>query len=421
MKKIGYRDLQIQIEIDFQKNIEKSIKSIIDGIDIKQKFSRSRLTLPGKAIDVDQHYAVKYIIERINKNFGLELNIRIFLYQSTLFNISCFPVNSDNKNEIQIFVSQHFFNNLNEDEQVAIIGHEISHFLFDHFKYSLMDLMNYQNKDGENGSLKANIIYWSKAREITADIMGLVANDFNFKAYSTAIIKHFTGLNESSNSNFNVSPLVNIALKQYDSLANDPLFNDVSSTHPVMPLRVKIINTITQSTLIKNFGKEVSIKTLNNYKKEYNETINKILKGIYPEIFADDLGWYGILIPMAIAVILADDKIDGHEIKIIENICSRNQQNKVEKYRKLLFGKGGKINFIKIKEELINESISFAKRENYNKHTLVPMIRKLLLVADIDGYIDKRELICIHEFAKHFNFTREEIVILLQTQYQVNF
>ena len=43
---------------------------------------------------------------------------------------------------LHVFVSQHFFNSLTEDEQVGIIGHEIAHQLFQHLKYPIKGILN---------------------------------------------------------------------------------------------------------------------------------------------------------------------------------------------------------------------------------------------------------------------------------------
>jgi uncharacterized tellurite resistance protein B-like protein len=249
--------------------------------------------------------------------------------------------------------------------------------------------------------------------------MGLLAIDFNHKSYSTAIIKHFTGLNESTISSFNVLPLINLGLEQYDQFANDPLFNDVASTHPSMMLRLKIINTIPQLKLIRNFNQMYSVEEINVFKKEYNTTINELVEAIYPELFPDNKGWDKILVPMTIAVILSDGEIDEKEIKYFEDLFSHKSSQLISKYKKLLLHDNR--SFKALVEAFINDSITIADNLGYNKHKLVPVIRKLLLVADSDGQIDMQELECIYKFGQAFGFTREDIVIMVQTQYRLNF
>jgi len=424
MKRIGFKDLQLGIEKEFQNKIDKKLKTIEfqTNLILDYKYEREQLfySLLSKAIDISEHYAVKYIIERIERGLGINERIKIFLYQSDVFEISCFPHLSEDETELLIFVSQSFFNNLTEDEQVGIIGHEIAHFLFNHLKYPLQSLIQYPFDFEKIGSFKADIVYWTKVREITADVMGLVANGFNIKAYSTVIIKHFSGLSDSSQSKFNISPLVDIVLRQYDHLANDLFFNDYSSTHPTMPLRVKVINTISQSKLIKYFGEEVSDRLYLEYTKEYNNIINGIIKGIYPELYKDDID-PKILIPMCLAIILADGNIENKELKAfeqIEKMFVTDDRHHIDIYKSFIYEGLADSNFNNVMTDLIKESIERAKRKNLTKHSLVSYIRIFLLIAASDEIIDKNELDCIYSFAREFGFSRSDIVTFIVTQYK---
>jgi hypothetical protein len=421
MRRINHKDLQLSIEKELFRRIKKSLhqQGVSNKYFSKSCYDRDKLILPGQAIEVGGHYNVNYILNRIENVFKPDIRVRIFLYQSVVFNISCFEYVVDEDLELHIYVSQHFFNNLNEEEQIGIIGHEISHYIYGHLGYQMKELLSDPYILRAEANLKSNLIYWNKVCEITADIMGLLAIDFNHKSYSTAIIKHFTGLNESTISSFNVLPLINLGLEQYNQFANDPLFNDVASTHPSMMLRLKVVNTIPQFKLIRNFNQIHSVNEINDFKKEYNSTINELIEAIYPELFPDKKGWDQILVPMTIAVILSDGEIDEKEIKYFEDLFLHRSPRLISKYKKILLH--DKVGFKELVETFINDSIAFAGNHGYNKHKLVPIIRKLLLVADSDGQIDKRELECIYKFGKAFGFTREDIVIMVQTQYRLSF
>jgi len=427
MKRISYQDLQLGIEKELQLKIEKKFKPLFEEDNLLNDFHYERkqlfYSLLVQSIDITDHYAVNYIIERIEKSLNIKEKIRVFLYQTDYFEINCFPRQSAEGTELLIFVNQLFFNNLTEDEQVGIIGHEVAHFLMNHFDLPVHKLIIHPYEFENIGSFKANILYWAKVKEITADAIGLVSNGFNVKAYSTAIIKHFTGLSDSSQSKFNISPLVEIVLKQYDYLAKDLFFNDISSTHPSMPLRVKIINSISRSKLIKYFNENVSDHKYLEYKKEYNNIINKIIQGIYPELYGDSID-PAILLPMSVAVILANGEIDKKEIKALEDLNkmfkSDSQSKEIEDFTnifKILKEK----NFDDTVTELIDKSINTAKEKNKNitKHMFIPILRILLLVAASDGIIEKSELDCIFRFAKEFDFTRSDIVNLIATQYKI--
>ena len=76
-------------------------------------------------------------MERVIENLGLkDISLKLFVCQDNSFNVNVILWEIGvNKTQLQIFASQHLFNNFNEDEQVGIIGHEIAHFPFNHFKY----------------------------------------------------------------------------------------------------------------------------------------------------------------------------------------------------------------------------------------------------------------------------------------------
>ena len=422
MKTITYLYLQLETEKDLSQEIEESLDSIFSGKIYKHNNNDDKhfFELLKHALEIKNHYAVNALIDRLNDNLNLEkIDLKLFLYQESIFNVSCFPRKLENNvTQLQIFVSQHFFNNLNEDEQLGIIGHEIAHFLFDHLRFPAYDIINTPFNIGDTGELKSNLIYHSKMSEITADIIGLVANEFNYKAYSTALIKHTTGLSDSANSIFSITPLIEIVLQQFDKHAENIFFNDLYSTHPLMPVRVKIINTIAKSRLVRFFGQEVSDKDFQLYKKEYNKIVDDIVKTVYPEIYPDETVINEVLIPMSVAVMLADNKIDKNEYSLIKSMIKKTHRD-FKEITESFIQKHKDLAFNEIKNNLIHISIRLAKKESFNKSLIIPIIRKLIIVAASDGRIEKSELLCIYQFAKEFDVSKQDIVLLMKTQYKV--
>ena len=422
MKKITYKDLQLKIEQELFAEIDHCFNGYsndYDGEKLSYKEERQFYELIKYALEVKEHYAVDAILKRVTENLDLKnISLRLFVYQDNTFNVNCFTRKTDNNTtQLQIFVSQHFFNNLNEDEQVGIIGHEIAHFLFNHFKYPARELINYPFSIGDIGDLKSNLIYHSKLSEITSDIIGLVANDFNCKAYSTALIKFSTGLNDSANSLFSITPLIDIVLKQYDDYANDMFFYNSHSTHPLMPVRVKIINSVAKSDLVKHFGNTVSDKDYELFKKEYDELINSIIKNIYPELYPHNSELNKVLIPLAVAVMLSDKKIDEKEISVIQTMIKRSDIEFPELMNLMIPGRN--MDFQEIHDKLIDDAITKSKQNSFDKRLIVPAIRKLLIVAASDGKIEKAELETIYKYAKEFDISRNELILMIKTQYKV--
>jgi hypothetical protein len=164
MRRINHKDLQLSIEKELFRRIKKSLnqQGISNEFFSKSCYDRDKLTLPGQAIEVGGHYNVDYILKRIRNIFKPDIRVRIFLYQSVVFNITCFEYIVDGDLELHIYVSQHFFNNLNEEEQVGIIGHEISHYIYGHLGYQIKELLSDPYILRAEANLKSNLIYWTK-------------------------------------------------------------------------------------------------------------------------------------------------------------------------------------------------------------------------------------------------------------------
>lgn len=434
MRKINYKDLQLDIEKKCEREIDKNIKNVFFDYDspntVNYGEEKHFHNLLIKTIQIKGHYLVDAITDRIKNRLDLEnsYEFKLYLYQNDVFNINCFlrkEFKFDQlKNEeklsktLHVFVSQHFFNSLNEDEQVGIIGHEIAHQLFQHLKYPIKGILNVETINANiSEKLKSNLIYRGKFAEITADLVGLVSNDFNFRSYCTALIKYTTGLDDSSNSTFSISPLLEIVLKQYDDFAKDPYIHDMISSHPIMPLRVKIINEVMNTKLVRNFGEILSLSKIKEYKKEFNDLVNSLVYTIYPEIFLEDDNIQNIIVLMSIAVVLADKEIHETEDKYIKSLL-KNSKKEYSKFTDLIFNKNNDTSFEDKISQLIDESILLTQKKKFNNTMVIPVIRKLLMVASADGEIVMEELKVIYDFAKHFSITKKEIVQIINTQYK---
>ncbi len=431
MKTITYKDLQIDIEREYFSRITENINRLFSDAESENRVDlneeRHFHNLVKHALDMEGHVIVESIIERIKKNLCLEsILIKFYLYQDDVFNVNCFARRKGSHiKELYVFVSQHFFNNLNEDEQISIIGHEIAHHLFNHLKYPTASILGLDLDVNRAGDLKLDLIYWSKLKEINADLIGLVSSNFHTRNFSTALIKYATGLSQTGYNEFTISSLIEMELQQYENFAKDPFLYDLQSTHPLMPLRVKIINEISDLKLIQRFGEKVKNSEHDKYRKEFNDSINKLILDIYPEVFPTKDAANDVLILMSIAVILADGIIDVGEIEYMNKLLE-SPQNKFEKYTNIIFEKQNsktseqeQVDYTSIINELTYKSVNITKKKSFNRNMVVPIIRKLILVSASDGTICKKELDVIYHFSKEFSISRRDIILILSTQYKV--
>ena len=196
-------------------------------------------------------------------------------------------------------------------------------------------------------------------------------------------------------------------------MANDPFYTVGTSTHPLMPLRVKIINSVVKSNLVKNFGMPLPEEEKRGYLTEYNNLINDLIKSIYPEMFPGNFEASTVLPSMTLAVILSDGKIDPKEARAINRMFPGSKL--LMKYIKGLLENNTSFSLKESAKKLVSDSIETGKKNRLTKHTLVPIIRSLLVVAASDDEIISEELETIYSFAKAFGFTRHELIIIIKT------
>ena len=416
MPLVTFRDFQYDRENFFFEKVQPTFHKILkDHPELKRKFhirGDQFISLISNAIQVDEHYVVRNITRQINRHLKTDYDIKIYVFQAERFQAFCTPRTDYSRRnarqeELIVLVSQHFFNSLGEYERVSIVAHELAHMVYRHVDIPI-DILLKQNFDLEYiESFKMDLLKWSLCREITADIFSLIAGDFNHAIVSRSLLKFTTGLN-----NVFGDDMITMALNQYDLIA-DTAHQEKVSTHPLMPLRIKLINSIIDTDLASNFGKDIGERRKKMMVKEFNETIDQIVFRIYPELIKENFFHNNeILLNMSIAVALADGKISEDELKVINEISQSgfNYKSVLSDIEDQVESKGHK----KMIRELVQKSVEGAKSDGWTKNDLIPLIRQLLVVSASDGEVDIRELNTIQKFAKEFGFTRIDIVLTLK-------
>lgn len=418
MPVIDFKDFQYAREIEFHEKIKPTYDKILkDHPELRKEFymrSHKYYHLISNSVQVDEHYVVRNITRQINRHLKTDFDIRIYVFQADVFQTYCTPSmdfsrrkKNLEKEELIILVSQHFFNTLGEYERLSIIAHELAHMAFGHVQIPIEVLLK-QNFDLEYiESFKMDLLKWSLCREITADIFSLIAGDFNNAIVSRSLIKFTTGLN-----NVFGDDMITMALNQYEMIA-DAAYQEKVSTHPLMPLRIKIINSIIDTELAQNFGKNVGERRKARMLKEYNELIDDIVYKVYPEVIKENFFHNNeTLFNMSVAVALADGEISEEEIKAINEMSHStfNYKNVLKDIEKKVEEVGHK----SMIAELIEKSVRDTKEDGFTKNDLIPLIRQLLLISASDG-VDIAELETIIKFARHFGFSRMDIVVTLSS------
>jgi|GEM_PF-3507704 len=414
MVKVTYHHLKYEREERNLKVLKPLLKDLAKDNPSLQNFLHQDVAgfyhLLGNAILVDRHPNIDLIKNAILKKYDVDTQIRVFQYENYSAKAMCtnrtFFENGKKKTELIILVSQHFFNQLDFQEQISVLSHELCHFILGHIEIPGHHLLQSDIDFADHGQVKIFLMKWLLCAEISSDIFALYASNFNPKHFSSAVIKFNSGVNA-----LNSYDMVDVLLDQYDDLTSQVRQAELTP-HPILPLRIKVIDEICEnSELISKMDTYVSKKELKRLTKDYNKQIDDIVIKVYPELFEDtrtrDETLYLLL---GTAVVLTDHKITDEEERLL---C---ELNKVKKNRKCHFDdlrakceKKGYEVVIKEKEE---KALAYCRKRNYGQTEIVPVLRYMLRVASADK-VQLAELRLIARFAANFDISREYIVILL--------
>lgn len=415
MPRIEYQDLRYAREELFYSKVFPNFQKILKDFPELNKDAFIRedkfYHLIGRAIQVDSHYMVKNIIRQINRYLKTNFNIKIFVYQADTYHAYCSPRSTYGKNkagieeDLIILVSQHFFNGLGEYERVPVIAHELAHMVYRHVEIPVERIIKQKFNIDYIENFKADLLKWSLCREITADIFALIASDFNHNIVCRSLLKFTTGLNDIYGDD-----MITMALQQYDTIA-EAVYHEEVTTHPLMPMRMKIINEIIETDLIKNYGRTISQKQKDKYLHDFNQCIDSVIHTIYPEVVGNqELDANEIIFNMSVAVALSDGHISPEEVIAVSNISNFPISETLAKRLNKLAETGRHEKQI---ANYILKSVALVKSGDYRRDEIVQIIRRLFLIAISDGHVDKNELLTIYEFAKHFDLSKVDIVLML--------
>lgn len=418
MKRITYKDLQYPREEHYYTKLKPSFDRIKENhAGFEHKIARQEenfFNILSNSVRIDGLDRIGALVTDINSHLDTEFDIDIFLYQSPVSNAMCIPhysLTDDEKvRKLIILVSQHFFNNLDERERTTILGHELAHLLFGHVKIPANLILQEDLNLSEAGDLKSDVLKWSICCEITCDIFGYVSNNQDKNAFSTAMLKYTTGLHSNTLQHFGDETLVQLVLNQYDDIS-DSIYEGILSTHPLTPLRLKIIENISETPLVQNYGTEQPEDAVAGMKEEFSAIIDGALDDIYPELTHNgDLKGKEILLDLAIAVALADGKVSKEEMECIGQIIS--EKERMKKRFKQVKQQVTQNNYAEIASKLVSSSVKRGRSQSLKKKDILNLMRQLIVVAASDSVISKNELQTIHRFGKEFDFTKQDIVLL---------
>ena len=427
------------------KNIIYGIKELVDKLNTVKVVVDNNLKiiqLTKMATNIDGLPLIKKIKNQIKSVFR-DLNIKTTVYlgnkissdfsagrnshfmvglptaKATVNNRSIFG----SSNEFIVLLSEHFLNNLDEQEQVAVFAHEMAHFYWKHSsipakrikKYFLQQSIIPSDDYGiKNYMVSLNLKKWNVCKEISADLFALqVTRDYRSVALS--LLKFETGVVDDA------VLLLNDVEHKIDhwETQSSHFRNEILKDYPEVLLRIMVIKKVSEYCSQRKWNK------INN---QYIQTIiNRQVFKIYPEILPHknlpDRQW---VLKIGLHVAAADGEISNSEKDFLLKITfpwamKKDIDKKVntlnQKIQQSLKNKDyAGFKLLREKQKVSRKIMLnfFASKRCRNSIRNVEnvswIIRHLIILASEDGKITADELDVIYRFAKYFKYTKQDLV-----------
>lgn len=168
-------------------------------------------------------------IAGVNRAIGLEMEIQCFVVPDPNMQAYCCSHQTRGENNFTIILSSGLVEKLTPEELRFVIGHEVGHFLCEHWRYPSDDAF-------ETPGEKLAALQLHRSAEISADRLGLLASH-SLESACSAMIKTAAGLGTP-----HLRPDISSMLSQFRDLSGQQGHSDsIWATHPIIPLRIRAL------------------------------------------------------------------------------------------------------------------------------------------------------------------------------------
>jgi len=168
-------------------------------------------------------------IAGVNRAIGLESEIQSFVVADPNIQAYCCSHQTRGEATFTIILSSGLVEKLAPKELRFVIGHEVGHFLCEHWRYPSEDIF-------ESPGERLAALQLHRSAEISADRIGLLAAD-SIEAACSAMIKTAAGLGAP-----HLRPDISSMLSQFRELSDQRGHSDsIWATHPIIPLRIRAL------------------------------------------------------------------------------------------------------------------------------------------------------------------------------------
>lgn len=320
--------------------------------------------------------------EECQERLGLQFQLDFYVYQDHFYNAYVYPPNNET---LCIVVTSSLLESFDQQELSFIIGHEIGHYLFNHFRWNPHHVFDAGHPD-ITPRHSITLYQWKRDAEISADRVGLICcADFDVAA--RAFFKLSSGVKNSDTLDFQLQAY----LDQFSDLKNEIENNgaeikDLYTSHPFGPLRVKALELFWRSqTFHQSIGKVGGELTESQLEQQIEEVMNLMV----PSYLSDDseqakmiqrfLFWGGI------DVAEQDGTVDASELQALQSVVAPEIfQQEMSTYTQM---DRNRFNPAYFGQQIAHEVLTFA-----DKVTTHNMVRDLCLIALADGVLDEKEV-----------------------------
>jgi uncharacterized tellurite resistance protein B-like protein len=311
---------------------------------------------------------------------GYERKVEVYVRADAAFQASA--MRCDGSPDI-ITLSSRVLEVFAPDELRFVIGHELGHLVFDHFRIPMPAVAKIEDMAGPMVTRRnaLRLYLWARAAEHSADRAGLVCAG-DPEAAARGFFKLASGLSSSR-----VSADLEAYARQVESLASAPEARqkprddddtlDCFSTHPYSPLRVRAVVAYSRSNQYKSLtGFGPGDITLDDVEEVVERDLALMEPGYLEEKSDDAKSLKRLLYCAAVSVAAADGNVHEAEIKAVRRLVGQEEM-------------WAGVDVVAAKKEL-EEKLDAALTQPLARRA--QLVQHLTIVAAADGVVTPEEL-----------------------------
>ena len=186
-------------------------------------------------------------LKGLHERMMLDRSIDCFVTSNPEIQAYCIPFKRDDADHFAVVLTSALVERLKPEEIIHVIGHEVGHFIYQHWRHPKGD-------EEKTHGQKLAMLQLERAAEISADRVGMMACK-SLEASCRAMIKVASGLSEP-----HLNPDIPSILRQFRELvSHDGHEAAILASHPIIPLRIRAL--LKFDPIMKEYLGEGSVNT----------------------------------------------------------------------------------------------------------------------------------------------------------------